>query len=259
MNRHFRFVVSPLLEVNDVKMSFKYKTKEVVTVQDVSFTVNRGEFVTLIGPSGCGKSTILKMILGLITPVSGELLFEGKPLRDTNPRIGMVFQFHALFPWLNVIKNIEVVLESFVRDKKERESIAKKYLKMVGLDGFEKAYPRELSGGMKQRVSIARSLSVAEDILLMDEPFVGLDVFSAQALREELLDLWENPELPPKTVLMVTHNVDEAVQMSDRIVILSHRPGRVIGEISIDLPRPRNTRSSEFYEMVDRVITTMSP
>lgn len=248
-----------LLDLGGIQMSYKYKTKNIVTVKDVSFKVNRGEFVSLIGPSGCGKSTIMKMILGLVKPVGGNVLFQGNDITKTNPRIGMVFQSHALFPWLNVQKNIEIALEPVMENEDEREKTAMKYLKMVGLDGFEDAYPRELSGGMKQRVSIARALSVSQDILLLDEPFVGLDVFAAQALREELLDLWENPSLPPETVFMVTHNVDEAVQMSDRIIILSHRPSVVIAEVPIELKRPRNTRTDEFYSTVDKVLSTMSP
>ncbi len=248
----------PLLSLENLHMSYKYGTREIVTIKNVNFEINRGEFVTLIGPSGCGKSTIMKMILGLVQPVSGRVLFNGKDLMSSRPRIGMVFQSHALFPWLNVKRNIEIVLEPIIHDEAEIESKAVSYLKMVGLDGFEDAYPRELSGGMKQRVSIARALAVSQDILLLDEPFVGLDVFSAQALREELLDLWENPALPPETVFMVTHNVDEAVQMSDRIVILSHRPSEIIAEVPIELKRPRNTRSDEFYSTVDRVLSTMS-
>ncbi len=251
--------MSPLLTLDNIQMSYRYKTKNIVTVKNVGFSVNRGEFVSLIGPSGCGKSTIMKMILGLVSPVRGEVLFHGQSMSASNPRIGMVFQSHALFPWLNIQRNIEIVLEPVIEDQGEREKTALKYLKMVGLDGFEEAYPRELSGGMKQRVSIARALSVSQDILLLDEPFVGLDVFSAQALREELLDLWENPSLPPETVFMVTHNVDEAVQMSDRIIILSHRPSEVIAEVPIELKRPRNTRTDEFYSTVDRVLSTMSP
>lgn len=249
----------PLLAMDNIHMSYSYKTRNIVTVKNVSFTVNRGEFVSLIGPSGCGKSTIMKMILGLVKPVGGRVLFQGENISASSPRIGMVFQSHALFPWLNVQRNIEIVLEPVIEDSALLEKTALKYLKMVGLDGFEDAYPRELSGGMKQRVSIARALSVSQDILLLDEPFVGLDVFSAQALREELLDLWEDPSLPPETVFMVTHNVDEAVQMSDKIIILSHRPSEVIAEVPIELKRPRNTRTDEFYSTVDKVLSTMSP
>lgn len=248
-----------LLTLENIHMSYSYKTKNIVTVKNVSFSVNKGEFVSLIGPSGCGKSTIMKMILGLVRPVGGQVLFQGQDISSSNPRIGMVFQSHALFPWLNVQRNIEIALEPVIEDEAEREKTALKYLKMVGLDGFEDAYPRELSGGMKQRVSIARALSVSQDVLLLDEPFVGLDVFSAQALREELLDLWEDSTLPPETVFMVTHNVDEAVQMSDRIIILSHRPSEVISEVPIELKRPRNTRTDEFYSTVDKVLSTMSP
>ena len=144
------------------------------------------------------------------------------------------------------------------KDEKYIKETSEKFIKLVGIDGFEEAYPRELSGGMKQRVSIARALATGPDLLLLDEPFAALDVFTAQALREELLDLWESPSFPPNTILMVTHNVDEAVQMSDKIVVMSHRPSRVLGEVKIELPRPRNTRSEEFYAVVDGVVKLMS-
>ncbi len=248
-----------LLSVNNVHMEYSTGKSKLVSIQDISFTIHKNEFVSLIGPSGCGKSTILKMVLGLIKPTSGTLLMGGKPLGEDNSRISVVFQNPALFPWLDVLKNVEIVLEPIMRDREERKEAALKYIKMVGIDGFEGAYPRELSGGMKQRVSIARAISTSPELLLLDEPFAGLDVFSAQALREELLDLWLPPDKPPHAVLLVTHNVDEAVQLSDKIVILSRRPSTVIDERPITLERPRNTRSDEFYRTVDEVVRTMSP
>ncbi len=248
-----------LLSVKNIHMEYATGKSKLVSIQDVSFTIHNNEFVSLIGPSGCGKSTILKMVLGLIKPTSGSVLLGGAPLIENTSRTSVVFQNSALFPWLDVQKNVEIVLEPIIRDKDLRRETALKYIKMVGIDGFESAYPRELSGGMKQRVSIARAISTSPDLLLLDEPFAGLDVFSAQALREELLDLWLPPDIPPHAVLLVTHNVDEAVQMSDKIVILSKRPSTVIAERPIVLQRPRNTRSDEFYQTVDEIIRTMSP
>lgn len=245
--------------MKNIHMEYATGKSKLVSIQDVSFTIHNNEFVSLIGPSGCGKSTILKMVLGLIKPTSGSVLLGGAPLIENTSRTSVVFQNSALFPWLDVQKNVEIVLEPIIRDKDLRRETALKYIKMVGIDGFESAYPRELSGGMKQRVSIARAISTSPDLLLLDEPFAGLDVFSAQALREELLDLWLPPDIPPHAVLLVTHNVDEAVQMSDKIVILSKRPSTVIAERPIVLQRPRNTRSDEFYQTVDEIIRTMSP
>ncbi len=248
-----------LLSVQNVHMEYVTGKSKLVSIKDVSFTINNNEFVSVIGPSGCGKSTILRMVLGLVKPTSGNILVGGRPLSAESSRVSVVFQNPALFPWLDVQKNVELVLEPIISDKEKRQEVALEYIKRVGIDGFESAYPRELSGGMKQRVSIARALATSPDLLLLDEPFAGLDVFSAQALREELLDLWLPPDRPPSGVLLVTHNVDEAVQLSDKIVILSRRPSTVIAEKKITLQRPRNTRSDEFYQTVDDVLTTMSP
>lgn len=246
------------LQLENIHMEYKYRKTSIVSIEDVSISINRNEFVSIIGPSGCGKSTIVKMILGLASPTSGKLMMDGHEISRAVGKVSVVFQSAALFPWLDVLQNVEMVLEPLIDSREERNEVAMKFIKMVGIDGFENAYPRELSGGMKQRVAIARALSTSPDLLILDEPFVGLDVFAAQAMREELLDLWENPNLPPHTVLMVTHNVDEAVQMSDRIIILSKRPSQVIQDKTIELPRPRNTRSDEFYRTVDDVIKIMS-
>ncbi|MGC8547106.1 MAG: ABC transporter ATP-binding protein [Thermoplasmata archaeon] len=246
------------LYLDHIGMEYDTEGKKLISIKDVSFSVKKNEFVSLIGPSGCGKSSIIKMLLGLIKPTRGSIYMNGRKLGENEERISVVFQNPALFPWLDVKKNIEVALEPFIKDPDRREEIALKYIKIVGIDGFEEAYPKELSGGMKQRVSIARALATSPELLLLDEPFVGLDVFSAQAIREELLDLWGSPDLPPNTVLMVTHNVDEAVQMSDRIIVLSARPSTVLGEMRIELPRPRNTRSDDFYKTVDDVVKLMS-
>ncbi|MCL4340718.1 MAG: ABC transporter ATP-binding protein [Candidatus Thermoplasmatota archaeon] len=248
-----------ILSFDHVHMEYSTKRAKLVSVGDVSFKVRRNEFVTLIGPSGCGKSTLINMVLGLVKPTSGSVLVGGVPVEQHNSKIAVVFQNAALFPWLDIQKNVEVVLEPLIKNQKERTETALKFMKMVGIDGFENAYPKELSGGMKQRVSIARALATSPDLLILDEPFVGLDVFSAQALREELLDLWESEDTPPHTVLMVTHNVDEAVQLSDRLVVLSKRPSHVIQDMEVGLERPRNTREEAFYSKVDEVVSVMSP
>jgi NitT/TauT family transport system ATP-binding protein len=247
-----------LLELKDIGVEYDSNGKKLLSLHKVSFSVQSNQFVSIIGPSGCGKSTIIKILLGLLKPTSGSVTLGGRPLDPSNLKLSVVFQNAALFPWLDVLKNVEIALEATSKDENYIRETAEKFIKIVGIDGFEEAYPRELSGGMKQRVSIARSLAPGPDLLLLDEPFAALDVFSAQALREELLDLWESPTLPPDTILMVTHNVDEAVQMSDKIVVLSPRPARVLGEIKVELPRPRNTRSEEFYAVVDNVVKLMS-
>lgn len=247
-----------ILELGHIGLEYDSSGKKLLSVKDVSFKVRKTEFVSLIGPSGCGKSSIIKILLGLIEPSSGSVSVNGKPLNEVDNHISVVFQNAALYPWLDVLKNVEIVLEPISTDESYIRETAEKFIKIVGIDGFEEAYPRELSGGMRQRVSIARALATGPDLLLLDEPFAALDVFSAQALREELLDLWESKQYPPDTVLMVTHNVDEAVQMSDRIVVLSPRPATVLGEIKVNLPRPRNTRSEEFYTVVDSVVKLMS-
>ncbi|MEM0155784.1 MAG: ABC transporter ATP-binding protein [Thermoplasmataceae archaeon] len=247
-----------VLTVDHVAMEYRYAKSSIKTIEDISFKVRKNEFVSIIGPSGCGKSTLIRMILGLTKPTSGRILYGDKEEMGSDFRVSVVFQNSALFPWLDVLDNVELALEPMIKDRSKRREIALNNIRLVGIDGFENAYPKELSGGMKQRVAIARALSTSPDVLLLDEPFSGLDVFSAQAMREELLDLWESPVDNPNTILMVTHNVDEAVQMSDSIVILSHRPSKVIQEMPVSLKRPRNTRSDEFYKTVDRVLTIMS-
>lgn len=246
------------LELKDIAVEYDSNGKKLLSLHNISFSVKTNQFVSIIGPSGCGKSTIIKILLGLLKPSGGSIRMGGDPIGVANRKISVVFQSAALFPWLDVLKNVEIVLEPLTNDEKYIRETSEKFIKIVGIDGFEEAYPRELSGGMKQRVSIARALATGPELLLLDEPFAALDVFTAQALREELLDLWESPTFPPDTILMVTHNVDEAVQMSDKIVVLSSRPARVLGEINIELPRPRNTRSEEFYAVVDSVVKLMS-
>ena len=243
----------PILEVKDVSRSYFEKGKEFKALEHIRFDLRDQDFVCIVGPSGCGKSTLLRIIVGLDRPTSGEVLFEGKPIEARNPKVAMVFQSFALFPWLTVEQNAELGLEARHVAPDVRREKARKYIDAVGLTGFENAFPRELSGGMKQRVGLARALATEPVLLSMDEPFSSLDALTAQSLRDEILELWADPELPPRAVLMVTHLIEEAVYLADRIIVLSGRPGRLVAELEIDLPRPRNRRDPEFYGWVDDI------
>jgi NitT/TauT family transport system ATP-binding protein len=243
----------PILEVKHVSKSYFENGNEFKVLEDVSFDVRERDFICIVGPSGCGKSTLLREIVGLDKPTSGGILFEGQPVRAENPQISMVFQSFALFPWLTVKENVELGLEAHKVPEEQRRSKAKQYVEAVGLAGFENAYPRELSGGMKQRVGIARALVMDPVLLCMDEPFSSLDALTAQNLRDEILQLWTNPDIPPSAVLMVTHSIDEAVYLADRIVAMSPRPGRIVKIEQVDLPRPRNRKEPEFYGWVDEI------
>ncbi len=223
-------------------------------LENISFVVDDNQFVCVVGPSGSGKSTLLRIVAGLEKPTSGNVSFQGKQA-GREVVVSMVFQSFALFPWLTVTENVSVGLEAKNIPKGERSKLTERYIDIVGLNGFEDAYPKELSGGMKQRVGIARSLAVMPDLLCMDEPFSALDVLTAQGLRDELLTLWHNDEFPPSAVLMVTHNLEEAVYMADRVIIISQRPGRMVSDMTIDLPRPRDRKSPEFMDWVDQVFS----
>lgn len=244
---------TPILQVDHVSRSYFENGKEFQVLVDVSFDVRERDFVCIVGPSGSGKSTLLREIAGLDKPTSGRILFEGAPVRTEDPRVSMVFQSFALFPWLTVTQNVELGLEAHGAPPEERKAKSKKYIGAVGLAGFENAYPRELSGGMRQRVGLARALAMDPTLLCMDEPFSALDALTAQNLRDEILQLWSDPNLPPSAVLMVTHSIDEAVYLADRIVALSARPGRVVKIEHVDLPRPRNRKEPEFYGWVDEI------
>lgn len=242
-----------LLELTNVTMAFPHPRGLLPAFEEVSFTLEEGEFAAIVGPSGCGKSTLLRVIHGLTPPTSGVVTYRGEEVSGVNIRMAMVFQSFALLPWLSVVRNVELGMEARGVPPKERRRRALFYLDKVGLDGFEEAYPRELSGGMKQRVGLARALAVEPEILLMDEPFSSLDALTAASLREEVVDLWRDREIPVKTVLMVTHIIEEAVEMADRILIFNGRPGRLVEDGPVDLPRPRNRREPRFSEYVDRV------
>jgi len=227
-------------------------------LEDISFQLREGEIVALLGKSGSGKSTLLRCIAGLIAPTEGTVSYRGVPVNGANPGVAMVFQSFALLPWLTVQANAEMGLEARGVPEAERHQRALKMIDLIGLDGFEQAYPKELSGGMRQRVGFARALVVEPDALLMDEPFSALDVLTAENLRTELLNLWQGEGFPTKSILIVTHNIEEAVQMADRIFVLTSNPGRFRSEIPNPLPQPRNRRSPEFEALVDQIYGIMT-
>jgi NitT/TauT family transport system ATP-binding protein len=225
---------------------------------EVSVQVRAGEVLALLGRSGCGKSTLLRIMAGLIPPSSGRVISNGTPLRGVNSEVAMVFQSFALLPWLTVQENAELGLQARGISRSERRERALKAIDMVGLDGFESAYPKELSGGMKQRVGFARAFVMEPHVLFMDEPFSALDVLTAENLRNEISGLWQAGIFPAKSVLIVTHNIEEAVLLSDRIIILGANPGHIRGEIVVDLARPRDRNGSHFKVLVDHIYTVMT-
>jgi NitT/TauT family transport system ATP-binding protein len=222
-------------------------------LQDIDLAVRTNEVVALLGPSGCGKSTILRILAGLTTPTRGEVLDHGKPLDGLNPGIGFVFQSFALFPWMTVSRNVEAMLEARGLPKGEVTERAARAIQVVGLAGFEEAYPRELSGGMKQRVGMARAFSLEPEMLFMDEPFSQVDALTAESLRAEVLDVWAPKDRNPKSIVMVSHDIKEVVYMADRIVVLDANPGRVRTIVENTLPRPRDYRSPGLLQLVDRL------
>jgi NitT/TauT family transport system ATP-binding protein len=244
-----------IIELEHITKIYPRPDGESQILADVSLDVMDGELLAVVGPSGCGKSTLLRIIHGLIPPSAGTVRYDGRKQEGVNLCCAMVFQSFALLPWLTVEENVQIGLEARGLDEAAREKRSNKYLDKVGLDGNEDAYPRELSGGMKQRVGLARALAVEPKVLLMDEPFSALDALTSINLREELLDLWEDPLLPVDTIVIVTHIIEEAVELADRVVVLASNPGRIIEAIQIDLPRPRQKKSPAFAALVDRVFS----
>jgi len=251
--------LAPLLDVQGVCKSFrKPDGDELVVLEQVNLQLRPGEIVGLLGRSGSGKSTLLRQIAGLDLPSGGVVNYLGHPVVGPASGIAMVFQSFALFPWLTVLENVQLGLEAQGVAEDEMRKRSLQAIDLIGLDGFESAYPRELSGGMRQRVGFARALVVHPNIILMDEPFSALDVLTAETLRGDFLNLWGEGQLPIKAVLLVTHNIEEAVQMCDRLLIFSSNPGRVIGELRVDLPQPRHTQDPRFRAIVDRVYVEMT-
>jgi NitT/TauT family transport system ATP-binding protein len=248
-----------LLDVHAVRRSFpRPGGEELLVLDEVELSLREGEIVGLLGRSGSGKSTLLRLIAGLAKPQGGTLSYLGHPIDGPARGIAMVFQGFALFPWLTVLENVQLGLEALGLPEKEIRTRALEAIDLIGLDGYESAYPRELSGGMRQRVGFARALVVHPNILLMDEPFSALDVLTAENLRTDLIELWSQKKLPIKSILLVTHNIEEAVQMCDRALIFSSNPGRVTTEIRIDLPHPRDRTDPNFEDYVDRIYVEMT-
>lgn len=235
------------IKVNGVGHSFSDEDgKKFEALKGISFDVKRGEFFIILGPSGCGKSTLLRILAGIMRPSHGWVEF---PHGDKN--LAFIFQAFALFPWLNVYENVEFGLKMRGASREKRVVLVREHIQEIGLTYFEDSYPKDLSGGMKQRVGIARALAINPKILLMDEPFSSLDAFTAAKLRKEILDLWLKDRM---TIVMVTHLVDEAVEMADRILVMTPRPGRAEEVLTVNLPRPRNKRSQEFFALVDKIM-----
>ena len=249
-----------LLDVSHVSQTFAKSSGEAGApiLQDVSMTLRSGEIVALLGRSGCGKSTLLRIISGLATPTAGTVTLDGKPVDGPAEDVAMVFQSFALFPWLSVLDNVEIGPRAIGVPLDETRKRALQAIDTIGLDGFESAFPKELSGGMRQRVGFARALVVQPKILLMDEPFSALDVLTAETLRTDLLDLWQEGRIPIKAILMVTHNIEEAVLMSDRVLVLASNPGRVAAEIAVTLPHPRDRLDPEFRNLVEKIYALMT-
>jgi NitT/TauT family transport system ATP-binding protein len=242
-----------VLALRRVSKSFVDRARPTPVLEEISLEIPEHQFVCIVGPSGSGKSTLLRIMMGLTPASSGEVLYQGRPVTDVNLRAAMVFQSFALLPWLTVQANVELGLRARELPDEDARRRAAFYLDRVGLDGYEEAYPTELSGGMKQRAGLARALAVEPELLFMDEPFAGLDALTSANLREEVLTLWSDHALPVNTVVMVTHIIEEAVLMADRVIVLSSRPGKIAADLPVSLPRPRSKRDEGFDGMVDSI------
>jgi NitT/TauT family transport system ATP-binding protein len=252
--------VATILDIEGVSQVFSTGSGEAraPVLSDVSMRMKTGEIVALLGRSGSGKSTLLRLIAGLTRPTQGTVKIDGELVVGPAKEVAMVFQSFALFPWLDVLDNVEIGPRSNGVPLDETRKRALKAIDTIGLDGFESAYPKELSGGMRQRVGFARALVMQPTILLMDEPFSALDVLTAETLRTDLLDLWQEGRIPIKAILMVTHNIEEAVLMADRILVLSSNPGRIASEIPVTLPHPRDRLDNDFRALVDKIYALMT-
>ena len=249
----------PLVTIRNCRQAYhKEASADLVVLDDVDLTLHEGEIVALLGRSGSGKSTLLRIVSGLLKPTSGEVKWRGKDLKGPAEGVAMVFQSFALFPWLTVQENVQLGLEALGVKKDDRDERAEEAIDLIGLGGYDTAYPKELSGGMRQRVGLARALVVHPDLLLMDEPFSALDVLTAETLRTDLIDLWMEGKLPVKSILMVTHNIEEAVLLADRILVFSSNPGRVAHELRVPFPHPRNRFDPAFRQMVDDIYGIMT-
>jgi NitT/TauT family transport system ATP-binding protein len=248
-----------LVRIQNCRQSYpKDSASDVIILDDVDLSLREGEIVGLLGRSGSGKSTLLRIVSGLLKPTAGDVRWRGQPITGPVRGVAMVFQSFALFPWLTVEENVALGLEAQGVPRAERETRAEDAIDLIGLGGYENAYPKEMSGGMRQRVGLARALVVHPDLLLMDEPFSALDVLTAETLRTDLIDLWSEGRLPVKSILMVTHNIEEAVLMCDRILVFSSNPGRVASELKVPFPHPRERLDPDFRQMVDDIYALMT-
>ncbi len=246
------------MEFKNIYQSYRHQETDYLALENINFTIYEGEFLAIVGPSGCGKSTVLRMINGLLKPSRGEIHYKNVIQDDINMECGMVFQAFALLPWLTVAENVELGLAARGIGDAQCKKKADFYIDKVGLDGNEDAYPRELSGGMKQRVGFARALAIEPEILLMDEPFSALDPLTSINLREEVLDIWNDPNLRVNTVVMITHLIEEAVEMADRVIVMGSKPGKVLKEIPISISRPRDKNSEGFQNLVGEIFSLIT-
>lgn len=248
-----------IIAIENCRKSFKKaSSQDLLVLEDVNFKLQEGEIVALLGKSGSGKSTLLRIIAGLVPPSAGSVTYRGKPVTGPVSGIAMVFQSFALMPWLTVLENVELGLEAQGVPREERRRRAIEAIDTIGLDGFESAFPKELSGGMRQRVGFARALVINPDVLLMDEPFSALDVLTAENLRSDLLELWQEKKTNTNGILLVTHNIEEAATLADRIVIFGSDPGYIRAELQLTMAQPRDPESSEFRALVDKIYTLMT-
>jgi len=247
-----------IFELADIGQVYLTRQYRFTALKHINLTVESGDFVALLGPSGCGKSTLLRIITGLQQPTLGQVIYKDVPLKGINENATIVFQTFALFPWLSVLQNVELALEARGLPQNMRTPRALDLLDRVGLDGFESAYPRELSGGMRQKVGFARAMAVEPELLCLDEPFSALDVLSAESLRGDLLELWLEGKIPCKAILLVTHNIEEAVSLADRIVVMGKDPGHIVKEIKLDLKHPRDPQYAPFQKYMDEIYEALA-
>ncbi|MEH2468170.1 ABC transporter ATP-binding protein [Nostoc sp.] len=255
----FKTATEHLIALKSVSKSYQQPNgQQIVILENINLELRPGEIVALLGPSGSGKSTLMRIVAGLIPPSQGEVIYHNRPLVGLNPGVAIVFQSFALYPWLTVLENVELGLKAKGDPPDSRRQKALRMIDIIGLDGFENAYPKELSGGMRQRVGFARALAVEPELLCMDEPFSALDVLTAENLRFELLDLWLERRIPTQAILIVTHGIEEAVIMADRIIVLGRNPGRIRADLPVTLPHYRDRKHPSFQALVDKVYTIIT-
>ncbi|MEH2011759.1 ABC transporter ATP-binding protein [Nostoc sp.] len=255
----FKTATEHLIALKSVSKSYQQPNgQQIVILENINLELRPGEIVALLGPSGSGKSTLMRIVAGLIAPSQGEVIYHNRPLVGLNPGVAIVFQSFALYPWLTVLENVELGLKAKGDPPDSRRQKALRMIDIIGLDGFENAYPKELSGGMRQRVGFARALAVEPELLCMDEPFSALDVLTAENLRFELLDLWLERRIPTQAILIVTHGIEEAVIMADRIIVLGRNPGRIRADLPVTLPHYRDRKHPSFQALVDKVYTIIT-